>query len=206
MKSRKLNLHSCWLLSMIYCCYWSSIYISFTFNDSNWWCNDRMNQPSSMGLGFRPCNKYTSGKLRNIPCPSFSLHPTAGKVVILKDYSITTPLETNSPQADTLPETNSNFAPENRPGPKRKRESIPTIHFQVRTVSFREGIQTEYTVGTVGPFGWSILRKETYASFFLNSMRYKRFFGKASWPAMLTTQQRLRGFGAFRFKYFREVS
>ena len=24
-----------------------------------------------------------------------------------------------------------------RPGPKRKRESIPTIHFQVRTVSFR---------------------------------------------------------------------
>ena len=30
-----------------------------------------------------------------------------------------------------LPETNSHFAPENRPGPKRKqkRESIPTIHF-----------------------------------------------------------------------------
>ena len=32
----------------------------------------------------------------------------------------------------TLPETNSKFAPENRPGPKRKRESIPTIHFQMR--------------------------------------------------------------------------
>ena len=29
--------------------------------------------------------------------------------------------------------------PENRPTRKRKRESIPTIHFQVRTVSFREG-------------------------------------------------------------------
>ena len=29
----------------------------------------------------------------------------------------------------TLPETN--IATENRPGPKRKRESIPTIHFQV---------------------------------------------------------------------------
>ena len=38
----------------------------------------------------------------------------------------------------TLQETN--IAPENRPDPKRKRESIPTIHFQVRTVSFRDGI------------------------------------------------------------------
>ena len=34
-------------------------------------------------------------------------------------------------QCVTLPKTNV-FAPENRPGPKRKRESIPTIHFQVR--------------------------------------------------------------------------
>ena len=34
--------------------------------------------------------------------------------------------------ASTLPETN--IAPENRPS-----HSIPTIHFQVRTVSFREG-------------------------------------------------------------------
>jgi len=33
---------------------------------------------------------------------------------------------------NTLPETNSNFAPENKPKPKRKRESIPTIHFQGR--------------------------------------------------------------------------
>ena len=40
----------------------------------------------------------------------------------------------------TLPETNGKFAPENWPGPKRKRESIPTIHFQRRAVSFREGI------------------------------------------------------------------
>ena len=31
-------------------------------------------------------------------------------------------------------------APENRPGPKRKRESLPTIHVQGRSVSFREGI------------------------------------------------------------------
>ena len=31
----------------------------------------------------------------------------------------------------TLPETNSEFTPENRPKPKRKRESLPTIHFQV---------------------------------------------------------------------------
>ena len=38
----------------------------------------------------------------------------------------------------TLPETNSKFAPANRPGPK-KETSIPTIHFRVRTVSFREG-------------------------------------------------------------------
>ena len=30
----------------------------------------------------------------------------------------------------TLHETNI-FAPENRPGPKSKRERIPTIHFQV---------------------------------------------------------------------------
>ena len=34
------------------------------------------------------------------------------------------------------PETN--IAPENRPS--QKETSIPTIHFQVRTVSFREGI------------------------------------------------------------------
>ena len=32
------------------------------------------------------------------------------------------------------------FAPENRPKPKRKRESLPTIHFQgLCHVSFREG-------------------------------------------------------------------
>ena len=35
------------------------------------------------------------------------------------------------------------FAPENRPGPKRKRESLPTIHFLGAIyVSFREGNQT----------------------------------------------------------------
>ena len=32
------------------------------------------------------------------------------------------------------------FAPENRPKPKRKLYSIPTIHFQVAFVSFREGM------------------------------------------------------------------
>ena len=37
---------------------------------------------------------------------------------------------------DTLPETN--IAPKIRPS--QKETSIPTIHFQVRTVSFREGI------------------------------------------------------------------
>ena len=36
----------------------------------------------------------------------------------------------------TLPETN--IAPEN--GSSQKETSLPTIHFQVRTVSFREGI------------------------------------------------------------------
>ena len=41
----------------------------------------------------------------------------------------------------TFPETTVTAkAPENWPGPKRKRESIPTIHFQGRAVSFREGI------------------------------------------------------------------
>ena len=44
----------------------------------------------------------------------------------------------------TLPKTNSHFAPEKWPKPKRKRESIPTILFQVRTVSFREGIQKDH--------------------------------------------------------------
>ena len=36
----------------------------------------------------------------------------------------------------TLPETN--IAPQNRPS--QKEISIPTIHFQVRTLSFREGM------------------------------------------------------------------
>ena len=31
----------------------------------------------------------------------------------------------------------SHFAPENRPGPKRKRESLPTIHVQAQAVSFK---------------------------------------------------------------------
>ena len=39
----------------------------------------------------------------------------------------------------TLPEANGS-PPENRPKPNRKGESIPTIHFQGRSVSFREGI------------------------------------------------------------------
>ena len=36
----------------------------------------------------------------------------------------------------TLPKTN--IAPENRPS--QKETSIPTVHFQVQNVSFREGI------------------------------------------------------------------
>ena len=38
----------------------------------------------------------------------------------------------------TLPKSNK-FEPENRPGPKRKPVTIPTIYSQVRTPSFREG-------------------------------------------------------------------
>ncbi len=38
----------------------------------------------------------------------------------------------------TYPPESNIFAPENRPGPK-KRFHFPTIHFQVRTVSYREG-------------------------------------------------------------------
>ena len=42
-------------------------------------------------------------------------------------------------QPITLPETNSKFAPENRHFATKEKERLPTIHFQVRTVSFREG-------------------------------------------------------------------
>ena len=38
---------------------------------------------------------------------------------------------------ENYPPQNSQFAPENGPKPKRKRPRLPTIHFQVRTVSFR---------------------------------------------------------------------
>ena len=38
----------------------------------------------------------------------------------------------------TLPQTH--IAPENGPGPKKETIRIPTIHFQVRTVSFRGGV------------------------------------------------------------------
>ena len=48
----------------------------------------------------------------------------------------------------TLPETN--VAPENRPS--QKESSIPTIHFQVQTVSFREGIYVNLQ-GSRPPFG-----------------------------------------------------
>ena len=40
----------------------------------------------------------------------------------------------------TLPKTN--IAPENKPS--QKENHLPTIHFQVRTVSFREGISVSY--------------------------------------------------------------
>ena len=48
----------------------------------------------------------------------------------------------------TLPETN--IAPENRPF--QKETSIPTIHFQVRFVSFREGIAISFC----GMFGCQV--------------------------------------------------
>ena len=40
----------------------------------------------------------------------------------------------------SLPETNGKFAPENRPFDPIGKDRIPTIHFQGRTVSFRECI------------------------------------------------------------------
>ena len=54
-----------------------------------------------------------------------------------KDDRGQTPIITESVKVYSL-ETNSQFAPGVFPGPKRKRESLPTIHFQGRTVSFRE--------------------------------------------------------------------
>ena len=48
----------------------------------------------------------------------------------------------------TFPETN--IAPENRPS--QKESSIPTIHFQVRTVSFREGNLMESELKWWNPF------------------------------------------------------
>ena len=45
--------------------------------------------------------------------------------------------QTYSEASTTLPETNSEFTPENRLGPHRKFH-LPTIHFQGRTLSFRE--------------------------------------------------------------------
>ncbi len=62
----------------------------------------------------------------------------------------------------TLPETN--IAPENRPS--QKETSIPTIHFQVRAVSFREG--SHQKIHTRGRF---------FSSCF--------FFGKAFFQAHL---------------------
>ncbi len=56
------------------------------------------------------------------------------------------------------------FAPENRPKPKRKRDRIPIIHFQVRTVSFREGNFSELILGCD-----SHRRKEALVNFVWNS-------------------------------------
>ena len=51
----------------------------------------------------------------------------------------------------TLPETNSNFAPENRPS--QKENCIPTIHFQVRYVSFPRSAVTARPPWNRGPVG-----------------------------------------------------
>ena len=53
---------------------------------------------------------------------------------------LTSPVGTGVRDSDTLPETNQN-APENGAIPKGKSSSFP-IHFQVRTVSLREGNST----------------------------------------------------------------
>ena len=50
----------------------------------------------------------------------------------------------------TLPETN--IAPENRPS--EKEHSIPTIHVQVQTVSFREGIYVFMWASNSSIAGW----------------------------------------------------
>ena len=47
------------------------------------------------------------------------------------------PVEVGSLSRSIYTAVNSQFAPENRPS--QKEISVPTIHFQVRTVSFREG-------------------------------------------------------------------
>ncbi len=53
-------------------------------------------------------------------------------------------------------------APANRSKPKRKRESIPTIHFQVRTVSFRERMIYEHSKYSYLLSTWSIFVEDNF--------------------------------------------
>ncbi len=68
-----------------------------------------------------------------------------------------------------LPETNSKFAPENRPKqtPKGRRESIPTIQlFRCENVSFREGFfASSPNPPVAGPIITGASRYDTGASF-----------------------------------------
>ena len=46
----------------------------------------------------------------------------------------------------TLPKTNSQFAPDNGPGPKSKGSSLPTIHFQVVFAVCFRGVSISYSL------------------------------------------------------------
>ena len=73
-----------------------------------------------------------SSKLHNSTLPKGEKTSTAHPI----SDNLGEQLYTQEKHITTLPETNI-FAPENRPGPKRKFH-IPTIHFQGLTVSFGE--------------------------------------------------------------------
>ena len=75
-----------------------------------------------------------------VPTVDGSQIPKVSKHIPRSTFDATTPLkfDKTAPQhSHTLPETN--MAPENRPFAPKGKDRIPTIHFHVRAVSFREG-------------------------------------------------------------------
>ena len=62
----------------------------------------------------------------------------------------------------TLPKTNSSPLKIRHPQKETSHSSLPIIHFQVRTVSFREGKSSEKrpTIMIFGPLAFLILRLE----------------------------------------------